>query len=221
MSDSGEDDAINVARRCLLEGDFGQARELIAPKLEEARQDFAVAARRMVELLLLHETAVAAAATAPGENLRQAITLCEEAIRISESARLDASTRINALSRAATRYGVEGPPTQAVALLRKALSLSDEPLPDVDVAWMRTSLVADLLSAGDVEGALSEVESWSSWGIDALDLWLVAETLFRAGRSGCLPVLERMLRDRDSWDDASIAQLEGMTATARSWGSSP
>lgn len=214
---SDDEGTLKEVRGCLRTGDYARARELLMPMLEQVRSATPADPRRLVGLLLLYETAVAEASTEPSEKSLDAVSLCEEAIAVCEAAGLDASVLITALTRASTRCVLEDP-KRAVEFSRKAVAVALERSPsDVDVSWLRMHLVGDLLKSGDNAGALAEVESWPYWELDDIQLWLVAETLFRAGKANCVPLLERFLRDQDSWDSAAVAEMQRMVATARAW----
>ncbi len=86
-----------------------------------------------------------------------------------------------------------------------------------DVWHTRMNLVIDLLNSADDPGALAEVESWTYWQLDSVQLWLVGETLFRTGKKECVPVLERVLRDQEFRDPVGRQELERKAAIARTW----
>lgn len=161
-------------RRYVEAGNFLDARKALGPMLTEARSAVKVEPERLVEVLLLFETVVMAGQVDRGDHLREAIAICEEAMQVAAAADLDIRLRIAALARGATRYSLDGSAAKAVALIREAIGLAtSEVTPKIDIAWLRTQLVADLLSAGDAKSAFVELESWPSWGIDELDLWLI------------------------------------------------
>lgn len=90
----------------------------------------------------------------------------------------------------------------------------------LEAETLRENLLYGLLGREDICGALAEVESWSSWPVDDIGLWLLVETFFQSRRLECVPILERMLRSRGERDELSVGKMEEMIATAVAWSTS-
>jgi hypothetical protein len=171
----------------------------------------------MVELLFLLESAVAEADRSPGVRNREALAACQEALQLVSLGKVDPKITVEALARAATRSGTEGLNAESVNYLLEAIRLGEEAGLDVEVEWLRENLLYGYLGSSNIPAALAEVESWQSWPVDDIGLWLLVETFFQSRRLECVPILERMLISRGERDELSVRKMEEMVAIARAW----
>lgn len=98
------------------------------------------------------------------------------------------------------------------------MGTSDEhPETDSERDSIREARLHDCLAKGDTVEALREAEAWTSWPLDDIGLWLLVEAYFRSQRPECIPILERMLRQRSERDELSVARMAEMIEVAKQW----
>jgi len=81
----------------------------------------------------------------------------------------------------------------------------------------RQGRLFDYLARGELQGALAEVDSWTSWPLDLIGRWLVIETYFQSQRRDFVPMLKRMIRDGIEPNTTHVARMEAMIEEADSW----
>lgn len=217
MSKPRKSTDLEKARAYLQEGAFARARELLEATRTGLGQELSARARDLFELLVLLESAIAEGDSFAGVKNREALVACQEALQLMSLGKVAPKTAIAALTRAATRSGVEGLTIQSANYLREAIRLGEEADLDVEVESLRENLVYGYLASSNIPAALAEVESWQSWPIDEVGSWLVIETFFQSRRLECVPILERMLRSRSERDELSVRKMEEMIAIAGAW----
>ena len=84
---------------------------------------------------------------------------------------------------------------------------------------LREELLHDFLVRGEIVEALREAESWTSWPLDDIGLWLLVEAYFQSRRPECAPILDRMLRNKGERDELSVKRMEEMLEAVKEWGS--
>ncbi len=52
---------------------------------------------------------------------------------------------------------------------------------------------------------------------DDIGLWLLVEAYFQSQRPECVPILERMLRNKAERDEPSVKRMEDMIEEAKAW----
>lgn len=169
----------------------------------------------MVDVLFLLEVAEAEVGLSPGVRNREALASCQEALQLVRLGNVDSKTIVEALARAATRSATEGLTEQSADYLREAIRVGENA--GLSVGWLRENLLYGHLCSSNIPAALDEVESWQSWPLDDIGLWLLVETFFQSRRLECVPILHRMLRTRAERDELSVRKMEDMLAIARGW----
>lgn len=213
-----DQDELNSARKCVEDGDFTRARSILEPALQDARGAFDAQAKRLVELMLLYESAVAETSNVADARNLAALEVCHEAAQVSAVAHVGMEASVATINSASARHVTEGSWKTYVELLRHLIkTVGYAKRTDFDVGWLQEQVVLVLLSAQDVAGALAEAESWTFWPLDDIGLWLLVEAYFQSQRPECVPILERMLRNKAERDEPSVKRMEDMIEEAKAW----
>ncbi len=162
-----DQDELNSARKCVEDGDFTRARSILEPALQDARGAFDAQAKRLVELMLLYESAVAETSNVADARNLAALEVCHEAAQVSAVAHVGMEASVATINSASARHVTEGSWKTYVELLRHLIkTVGYAKRTDFDVGWLQEQVVLVLLSAQDVAGALAEAESWTFWPLD-------------------------------------------------------